>query len=170
VPVPGNKDDKMLYSRFYPRRMIAEQLLDSISQATGIDEQYRSLYPGTRAAQLPEPEIESYFLEVFDRPSRQLVCERKSTPTLNQALHLVSGGTVHGKITDEKGRLQKLLAAGKPAEEVIEELYLGTVSRYPDAAERQLGMEAIAKSGDPRRGLEDIFWALLNSKEFLYTH
>jgi hypothetical protein len=169
-PVPGNKEDKMLYARFYPRRLMAEQLLDSISEATGVDEQYRSLYPGTRAAQLPEPEIESYFLEVFDRPSRQLVCERKSTPTLNQALHLVSGGTLHGKITDQKGRLQRLLAAGKPAEQVIEELYLGTVARYPDADERRLGVEAITKAGDPRRGLEDIFWALLNSKEFLYTH
>jgi hypothetical protein len=169
-PVEGNKEDKMLYARFYPRRLMAEQLLDSISQATGIDERYRSLYPGTRAAQLPEPEIESYFLEVFDRPSRQLVCERKSTPTLNQALHLVSGGTIHGKITDEKGRLHELLASGKPAEQVVEELYLGTLSRYPDRDEVRLGAEAITRAGDPRRGLEDVFWALLNSKEFLYTH
>ncbi len=169
-PIKGNQEDKMLYARFYPRRLMAEQLLDSISQATGIEEQYRSFFPGTRASQLPEPEIESYFLEVFDRPSRQLVCERKSTPTLNQALHLVGGGTIHTKITDPRGLLESQLKAGKPPDRIIEDLYLGTVSRFPDADEKQFALEAIRKAGDARKGLQDVFWALLNSKEFLYNH
>ena len=160
----------MAYSRYYPRRMIAEQLLDSITLATGVPEKYRSLYPGTRAAQLPEPEIESYFLEVFERPSRQLVCERKQTTTLNQALHLISGDTVHNKITDPGGVLSKLLQSQRPAPEIVEELYLRTLSRYPDPDERRLAETAIHKAGDPKRGLEDVFWALLNSKEFLYNH
>ncbi len=170
VPMHGNRDDKMAYSRFYPRRLLAEQLLDSISQATGVPERYRSLYPGTRASQLPEPEIESYFLEVFERPSRQLVCERKQTQTLNQALHLISGDTIHNKISDPSGALAKLLAAGRPPDEIVEELYLRTLSRFPDADERRFASAAIAKAGDPKRGLEDVFWALLNSKEFLYNH
>jgi Protein of unknown function (DUF1553)/Protein of unknown function (DUF1549) len=166
VPTKFNRGDKMAYSRHYSRRLTAEQLLDSIAQATGVEEQFTSLYPGTRAAQLPEPEIESYFLEVFDRPSRQLVCERKQPPTLNQALHLIGGDTIQKKITNPRGVLAKM--KNRPADEVIEELYLRTVSRYPDLEEREQAKSAVAKSSIPQRGLEDVFWALLNSKEFLY--
>jgi hypothetical protein len=170
VPNAGNRDDTMAYSRYYPRRLIAEQLLDSISQATGVPELYRSQFPGTRAAQLPEPEIESYFLEVFERPSRQLVCERKQTQTLNQALHLFSGDTIHNKTTSSDGVLARLLRSGKPADDIVEELYLSTLSRFPDPSERDLARTAISKAGGAKRGLEDVFWALLNSKEFLYNH
>jgi len=168
APTKYNRSDKMAYSRHYTRRLTAEQLLDSIAQATGVEEKFTSLYPGTRAAQLPEPEIESYFLEVFDRPSRQLVCERKQPPTLNQALHLIGGDTIQKKVTDKRGALAKM--SGRPVDEVIEELYLRTVSRYPDAEERQIAKAAVAKAAEPKRGLEDVFWALLNSKEFLYNH
>jgi len=170
TPADGNRDDTMAYSRYYPRRLGAEQLLDSIAAATGVPEKFRSLYPGTRAAQLPEPEIESYFLEVFDRPSRQLVCERKNEPTLNQALHLISGDTVHKKIADPASALAAMLEAKRAPAEAVEELYLRTLARYPDAEERKTAAAAIARAGDPRRGLEDVFWALLNSKEFLYNH
>ena len=120
--------------------------------------------------QLPEPEIESYFLEVFDRPSRQIVCERKNTPTLNQSMHLIAGETIHSKVAHTDGSLAKLIASGRPAAELIEELYLATLSRLPDAGERKLGEEAVRRAGNVKRGLEDVFWALLNSKEFLYNH
>ncbi|MBM3725528.1 MAG: DUF1553 domain-containing protein [Acidobacteria bacterium] len=166
TPAPGSEGDTMAYSRYFARRLSAEQLLDSIAQATGVPEEYRSLYPGTRASQLPEPEIESYFLEVFDRPSRQIVCERKQPPTLNQALHLISGDTIQKKITNSGGFLAK--AKGRPAGDVIDELYLRTVSRPPDAGERRLALEQAEKRG--HRGLEDVFWALLNSREFIYNH
>ena len=136
----------MAYSRHYSRRLTAEQMLDSISQATGVTEQYTSLYPGTRAAQLPEPEIESYFLEVFDRPSRQLICERKQPPTLNQALHLISGDTIQKKIDDPHGVLEMMLAANRPPLEMVEEMYLRTLSRYPDAEEGATAEAAIAKA------------------------
>ena len=169
-PNEANRDDKMAYSRHYSRRLTAEQMLDSISQATGVTEQYTSLYPGTRAAQLPEPEIESYFLEVFDRPSRQLICERKQPPTLNQALHLISGDTIQQKIEDPRGVLEKMLAAHRPLREIVEELYLRTLSRYPDTEERATAEAAIGKAPGARQGMEDVFWALLNSKEFLYNH
>ena len=102
----------MAYSRHYSRRLTTEQLLDSIAEATGAEEKFTSLYPGTRAAQLPEPEIESYFLEVFDRPSRQLICERKQPPTLNQALHLISGDTIQKKVTEKRGALARM--KGRP--------------------------------------------------------
>jgi hypothetical protein len=169
-PTEANRDDTMAYSRHYSRRLTAEQLLDSIAQATSVPEEYVSLYPGTRAAQLPEPEIESYFLEVFDRPSRQNVCERKQPPTLNQALHLISGDTVQKKISDPNGVLAHMLAENRSAAEIIEDLYLRTVSRYPDRQELSDSQTAVTMAADSRHGLEDIFWALLNSKEFLYNH
>jgi hypothetical protein len=162
IPAEGNKRDKMAYSRYYPRRLSAEQMLDSIVQSTGVPESFRSQYPGTRAAQLAEPEIESYFLDVFDRPSRQLICERKQPPTLNQALHLITGDTVQKKITDPRSILR--------ATRNVEEMYLRTLSRYPDAGEQSAAEQAITKAGDPKRGYEDLLWALLNSKEFLYNH
>jgi len=169
-PNEANRDDKMAYSRHYSRRLTAEQLLDSVSQATGVPERFTSLYPGTRAAQLPEPEVESYFLEVFDRPSRQLICERKQPPTLNQALHLISGNTIQKKVTDPQGMLDKMLDENRAPRQIVEELYLRTLSRYPDAEESSNAEAAIAKSPSARGGLEDVFWALLNSKEFLYNH
>ncbi len=169
-PNDANRDDKMAYSRHYSRRLTAEQMLDSISQATSVPEQYTSLYPGTRAAQLPEPEIESYFLEVFDRPSRQLICERKQPPTLNQALHLISGDTIQQKIEDRRGTLEEMLAAHRAPGEIVEELYLRTLARYPDTEERATAEAAVAKAPNARQGLEDVFWAILNSKEFLYNH
>ncbi len=170
VTSESNRDDTTADSHYYPRRMIDEQLADSVSQATGVSEEFRYLYPGTRAAQLPEPEIPSYMLDVFDRPSRQLICERKQTNTLNQALHLISGDTVQKKIANEEGILTELLSQGLEADAIVEELYLRTVSRFPDERERALAHTAIGKAGDVRRGMEDVFWALLNSKEFLYNH
>jgi hypothetical protein len=162
IPIDRNKSDKMAYSRYYTRRLTAEQMLDSIVLATGVPEKFRSQYPGTRASQLAEPEIESYFLDVFDRPSRQLICERKQPPTLNQALHLISGDTIQKKIADP----QSILRTTRN----VEEMYLRTLSRFPDDEERRTAEQAIAKAGEPKRGYEDLLWALLNSKEFLYNH
>ena len=160
IPIDGNKGDRMAYSRYSPRRLTAEQMLDSIVLATGVPERFRSQYPGTRASQLAEPEIESYFLDVFDRPSRQLICERKQPPTLNQALHLISGDTIQKKIADPRSSL--------PGD--VEEMYLRTLSRYPDAEERSMAERVIAQAGDAKRGYQDLLWALLNCKEFLYNH
>lgn len=170
VPTEANREDLLGHSRYYARRLSAEQLLDSISLATGVPEQFPSLYSGTRAAQLPEPEVPSYFLDVFDRPSRQLVADRTTSNSLNQALHLVSGDTVQEKISAADGVLARLLAEGREAREIIAELYLRTLARYPDRAETQAALEFVALAGTRREGLEDVFWALLNSNEFLYQH
>jgi hypothetical protein len=170
VPNAGNKEDTMAYSRYYPRHLAAEQALDSISQATGVPAQFDSFYPGTRAMQVTHPEVESYFLDVFDRAPRKEVCERKHTLTLNQVIHRISGDTIQRRITNEGGLLSKMLAANRSVEEIIDELYLGTVSRSPTAQDRDLGQQAIARAGNVRAGLEDLFWSLLNSKEFWYNH
>jgi hypothetical protein len=169
-PTDAKREDTIAYSHYYPRRMIDESILDSIVQATGDPEQFETLYPGTRAMKHPEPEVASDFLDVFDRPSRQLICDSKQTNKLNQALHLVRGDTIHKKVTNENGTLAKLLAANRPPEEIVGELYLAALSRPPDADERSTAKEAITRSPSARAGLEDLFWALLNSKEFLYKH
>jgi hypothetical protein len=170
VPVPGNKQDTMAYSRYYPKRLSAEPLLDAISLATAVPESFRAMYPGTRAAALPEPEIESYFLEVFDRPSRQLVCERKNEPTLNQALHMIGGDTAHRKVTSTGSYVR--LALGQFADDgaLVEEFYLRTLTRFPDAEELAAARNAIRKAANRQQGAEDVLWALLNTKEFLYNH
>ena len=170
TPTGGNREDVTAHSRYYPKRLTAEQMLDSISQATGVPEEFAWLYPGTRASQLPEPEIESYFLDVFDRPSRQLVCDRKTTNSLNQALHLVSGEAIDGKVKSPRATLARLLDSARSDGEIVEELYLGALSRYPDAEERRLATQALERAGDRRRGFEDFYWALLNSKEFVFNH
>ncbi|MDE0101556.1 MAG: DUF1549 and DUF1553 domain-containing protein [Bryobacterales bacterium] len=170
VPTEANREDTMGYSRYGVRRLTAEQLLDSISQATGVPEEFESLYPGTRAAQLPEPEVPSYFLDVFDRPSRQLVSDRSTTNSLNQALHLASGNALDAKIGHERGILRHLLEEGMSDMEIVDELYLRTVSRYPTQQERDELEGYIERSGSRRNAAEDIFWSLLNSKEFLYQH
>ncbi len=170
VPNPSNKSDKMAYSRYYPKRLSAEPLLDSLSLAAASPEPFQSMYPGTRATQLPEPEIESYFLEVFDRPSRQLVCERKNTPTLNQALHMIGGDTAHRKASDPKGFIARNLARFSDDARMIEELYLRTLSRFPDSEEVANARNAVRQSASRQRGFEDVLWALMNTKEFLYNH
>ncbi len=170
VPNKSNKSDTMAYSRYYPKRLSAEPLLDSLSQAAGSHEPFQSMYPGTRATQLPEPEIESYFLEVFDRPSRQLVCERKNTPTLNQALHMIGGDTAHRKSSDPRGFIARNLQAIPSDDKFIEELYLRSLSRFPDAEETANARNAVRAAQSRQKGLEDVLWALMNTKEFLYNH
>jgi hypothetical protein len=83
---------------------------------------------------------------------------------------LISGDTVQPKILTEQGILPELLAEGRDADTIVEELYLRTLSRYPDEEERGLARTAVDKAGETKRGLKDVFWALLNSKEFLYNH
>jgi hypothetical protein len=99
-----------------------------------------------------------------------LICERKQPPTLNQALHLISGDTIQEKISNPHGVLSQMLAEKRQPRGIVEELYLRTFSRYPDAEETATTETAIAKAPNARQGLEDVFWALLNSKEFLYNH
>ena len=170
VPNVSNKQDTMAYSRYYPKRLSAEPLLDSLSQAAGSHEPFQSMYPGTRATQLPEPEIESYFLEVFDRPSRQLVCERKNTPTLNQALHMIGGDTAHRKASDKAGFIAGNLARIPDDAKMVEELYLRALARFPDGEELADARKAIGAAKTRQQGLEDVLWALMNTKEFLYNH
>ncbi len=171
-PTPENASDDRFYSHYYVKRMAAEPLLDAIDQVTGSPTKFPNLPLGTRAIELPDAEYPVYFLTTFAKPRRASVCEceRSADPNLTQALHTLNGDTLARKIADPKGRLAQLLQAGQPPEEIIQTFYLAALCRYPSPEELTACREFLESASSPREGLEDILWALLNSKEFLCIH
>jgi hypothetical protein len=168
---PGNAADTRFHSHYYARRLPAEVLLDALSQATGVPDTFPGYPVGVRAGQLPDPTLKSYFLSLFGRSERvtACACERSGEVTMPQLLHLQNGESVVQKVRSGDGRLAKLLKSGKDDGELIEELFLATVSRPPSARERAAVARELA--ADQREAvLRDLFWALLNSKEFSFNH
>ena len=166
------KDDRY-NSHYLPKRLPAEVILDAYSQITGVPEQFEGYPAGTRAMQLPDTKVDSYFLTVFGRPERVITsaAERMQDPTLPQALHAINGDTLNRKLMAEEGRLASLAASGKREDEILDELYLSALSRRPTASERQALVAALAQSGtDRRKAIEDLAWAVLTSREFLFNH
>ncbi len=185
-PLPENAADTRFYSRYYPRRMKAEVLLDAYSQVTGVPTEFQidlrnrnqglgEKYPvGFRALQLPDTHIFSYFLKSFGRPDREKTCEceRTSEPSMAQALHIANGDTVNKKLAAKENMISKQLSGGWSPEKLIEEAYLSSLSRLPSAAEKgkMLATLQAATEADRRTAVEDMYWALLSSKEFLFNH
>jgi hypothetical protein len=169
---PFNATDEKYFSHARVRMLTAEQLLDAICQVTGVDEKYPGLPTGTRATQLPSPDINHSFLKVFGQPAREMACqcERSSESNLSQALQMINGPLVHGKLRAGDNRFRKLAAAGKSNEEIVDELYLAALCRLPSEQERAKAVEHIAAQKDRLEGLEDVCWAVLNAKEFLFQH
>lgn len=168
---PTNQNDQTGYSHYRLRRLTAEQLADALSQVTGVPEKYPAFYPGKRAIQLPDPIIDSYFLTIFDRATREnATCTRKQTASVAQSLNLVSGESINGKLRSDRGKLAQLVGEGKTNDEIVEYFCLAAWARYPAEREKVLARESIALRESRREGLEDFVWALLNSKEFLYNH
>jgi hypothetical protein len=171
---PGNAADaaNVHFTRYTRKRLTAEQLADALDRATDTRESYPSMPPGTRAAQLPDTRIQSYLLDVFGRPARQAPCEceRRSQPTIAQALHLLNGDALQRKIEAPDGRLAALLKENKPAEELIEELYLATLSRRPRPEEAARARRWLDEAPSPKEGAADLLWVLLNAREFLFNH
>ena len=167
-----NAADTKYFSHATTRLLSAEQLLDAICKVTGVAEKFAGLPAGTRATQLPSPDVDSEFLKVFGQPARETACqcERSTDSNLSQALQMINGPLVHSKVRDEKNRLRVLSAAGKSNEEIIGDLYLSALCRKPSEPELQAATRHIANSGDRMRGLEDVCWALLNANEFLFQH
>jgi hypothetical protein len=153
------------------RRIQAEILLDCLTQVTESEDKFRGLPPGARAVQIADGNTTNYFLTTFGRAKRDTVCacEVMTEPTLSQALHLLNGNTIENKIGQGKV-IEKLLAAGKEPIEVVEELYLRCLTRPPTDAERQRLALLAGEAREPAEPLADIFWALLNSREFLFNH
>lgn len=171
-PTDENRQDQQNFARFYARRLIAEVLLDSVDQATGSHTKFDRASASARAVDLPHEGFGSYFLDTFDRPQRVTgcECERTSGATLGQVLLLSNSDEVENKIAAKEGVIDRLLNEKKPIAEIIDELYLGALSRFPSDAERQRITAFVGSQTDPRPALEDVLWMLLNSKEFLFNH
>ena len=127
---------------------------------------------GTRAIALPDPNFESYFLDTLGRPRRltNCECERTAEPNMAQVLHLCNGLNFEKKLADKNGRLATLAAGKRPLEQIIGQLYLATFSRRPSDAELSTCRELVGQSKDRQSGLQNILWALCNSREFLFNH
>ncbi len=171
-PTPENNSDRRFYSHYRVKRLTAEPLLDAIDQVTGVQTKFKSLPLGTHAIELPDAEYPNYFLTTFAKPRRVSVCEceRSQEENLSQALHTLNGDILAKKIADKKGRVTELVAAKKPHKEIVAELYLAALCRRPSEAELQASKEFLAESPSPQEYYEDLLWALVNSKQFLYVH
>jgi len=176
VPNDTNEEDEINFSHVIPRPLQAESLLDSLTQTIGVQSNYEGQRPGIRAIQVPgvqtrrkgKPENER-FLSLFGKPTRLLncECERSSETTLSQALNLLTGPLLHDMLIAEDNRLGKLMESRRTDSEIIVELYRAALSRPPSEREAKRATELIGRRKDRRTGLEDMLWALVNSKEFL---
>jgi hypothetical protein len=115
--------------------------------------------------------VDSYFLTIFDRATREnATCSRKQSTSMTQSLHLVTGDTINGKLRHERGAIARLVGEGHSDREIVEHFYLAALSRMPAPDEQRAAEEGIRRAAVRRAGIEDVAWALLNSKEFLYNH
>jgi hypothetical protein len=188
-PTAGNEADDRFFSRYLVRRLSAEVILDAYAQVTGVPTPFTHLltnardsetpyggFPlGTRALQLPDSLVASRFLDAFGRPERANTCscERSQDSSVAQALHLNNGQTLNDKLRAKSSIVAKWLAEKVSDEEAIRRLYLSALSREPSLAERasfvKLLREAIADGSSRREALEDLCWAVLTSKEFIFN-
>jgi hypothetical protein len=180
---PFDRDDVQNFSHALPRRLSAEQLLDTLGQVTGIPENFAPRYAGAgtvalpaggvRAGQLPDRQLTAEMLELFGRPKGETSCscERHEEASMTQALHLINGKSVADRLANPAGRVAKLVQTpGVSEDEIVEELYLAVLCRLPRANEKELMRKHFAASGDKLKAAQDVTWVLLNTKEFLFNH
>ena len=168
-----NERDLQNYSHALDKALAAEVLLDAICQVTDVPEKFNGWPIGYRAIEVWDNRMPSYFFRVFGRPQRITVCEceRSNEPSISQALHLMNSPEVTDKIGNRSGRARKLAKLELSPEQVVEELYLAALARFPTPQEKQLMLDAFSLPGRDRRyAAEDVLWSLLNSKEFIYNH
>jgi hypothetical protein len=171
-PTETNKDDTKYFSHAITKLLTAEQLLDALCDFTGVPEKFAGLPAGTRAVQLPDGEVNHPFLKTFGQPARELACEceRESDGNLAQALQLINGPTVNEKVRNPNNRLGKLLAAKTADDDILTDLYYAALSRPPFDDEKKVALAHVAKASDRRKAWEDVLWALINTREFLFRH
>lgn len=171
LPNDTNKQDERNFSHSLARRIPAEQVLDCISQVTLKQDKFRGLPLGARAVQIANGATSTYFLNTFGRAQRATVCacEASTDPSLSQALHLINGDATNGKI--QQGQLiQQLKNEGLDQNQIIERLFVRCLSRKPTAKEVEDLGKLVAAAPNEIQGLEDVFWVVLNSREFIFNH
>lgn len=168
----SNADDQQNFSHATYKALPAEVLLDAICQATGVPEKFNGWPEGIRAIQIWDNRMPSYFFRIFGRPVRASVCEceRSNEPSIAQALHLLNSPEIMAKIQFRHGKARQLADSALSPPEIVDELYLGTLSRFPTDKERSVMLQVFSEAGSDRRtATEDVLWALLNSKEAIYN-
>jgi hypothetical protein len=178
LPNRWNIRDNDNFSRAYRKRLSAEVLLDAVCDATAVPESFAGMPPGTRAVEVWNNRLPSGFLDIFGRPERKTVCdcERTMDTSLAQVLHLMNAPLVNDKIQSPIGRADRLARSELSSSEIVEELYLATLSRLPTTTERKTALTAFSEKAsstdksDRRSATEDILWALLNTAEFVLNH
>jgi len=167
-----NAGDRDNFSHAFPRRLAAEELMDAVAAAAGVRPNFPEVPEDTTAEQLVDPHIgKEGFLDVFGRPLRESACEceRRTDFSLPQALNLVNGTTISDAVADPKGRVATLVLSGKSEAAMVDDLYLASLGRAPSAEERERGVRYLGGRARARRA-QDLLWALLNSKAFLYIY
>jgi hypothetical protein len=185
--LPENAEDKRYYSRHMPRRLMAEVLSDAISDVTQVRDTYKEIAnndgstqpvkyaDNTRALQLSDSAVKSYFLKTFGRNSRDITCEceRSNQPSLVQVLHLSNGDTINDKLAAKSSRVSMALATGEPPDKLVEQAWMVCLSRGPTEQEKKefiAQLTAAKDDAEKRVLLEDMYWSLLTSREFLFQH
>ena len=173
-PNPANERDEQNYSRSLFRRVDAEVMLDIVCQTLGLPEKYEGLPNGTRAIQLWDSKVRHYFLKTFGRPARisSCECERSDEANIAQVLHLLNSEAITSKLQHEGGTVAKLLGQFDDDGKLTEEMYMIFLSRLPTEKEQTAVTEHVRRhgAGKRRQAFEDVAWALLNSKEFMFNH
>lgn len=166
----SNRLDFKYYSRAYPKRMMAEIYRDAIAQSTGVPDAFKDWPEAKRTVQLPDNRYNSYFLEVFQRSNRLVICDREENVTASQGLHFINSPEVQAKLSQPDNRIAQWLGEGKPDAWVLEEMFLSTLSRKPTPAEKDRLLTRLGSAASRREAFEDILWAIVSSKEFVFNH
>jgi len=172
APHVGNKGDSQSFSRFYPRRLSAEVLLDAISQVLEVPTNFNGVPAGTRAIDLPDENIAAHFLDVFGRPARMSACEceRVDSPALTQALELVNSTEIQRKLMTKSGYAQRLAESNKTHTELTHEVFVRVLGRPPRLEETKAAIEFLATEPDRAEACRSLLWSLLATNEFLFNH
>ncbi|HUE14999.1 MAG TPA: DUF1549 domain-containing protein [Planctomycetaceae bacterium] len=166
-----NTDDAVNFSHAYPRRLTAEELFDATMVATGSPFEIPGAPPGFRAAQLPDPQIDVSFLDMFGRAPREspCECERTSAVSLGQTLNLINGPTIANAIANPRGLIARRVAAGAKPKDLVQDVYLSVLCRYPTPDETKRANAYMAEVKNPSDAAQDLMWALINSPAFLFN-
>jgi Protein of unknown function (DUF1553)/Protein of unknown function (DUF1549) len=167
-----NQTDQVNFSHAVPRRLNAEQLMDALTEATGVRPEFPEVPADTTAEEFPDPHVgKDGFLDLFGRPQRESACEceRKTDLSLPQALNLINGKTISDAVADPSGTIAKAMMAGSSDDALIKEMYLRTLSRTPTPSELDTSITYLQRGGRRAARAQDLLWALLNSKAFLYN-